>query len=80
MNKIIKIEVTDTFGGEANYRWVNRYELDLIEGESELKMMRRIKKVIGYNGVKCKKTDFGDMIKLKPRDFCTIIFITFQGY
>lgn len=74
---MIKIEVTDTFSGEANYSWVNRYELDPIENQTDLQLIRRIKKVIGYSGVKCKKFDYGDMITLKPINFCTIVFITF---
>jgi len=45
---IIKIEKTDTFGGEANYSWVERYELDPIEGETDLQFIRRVKKVIGW--------------------------------
>ena len=41
---IIKIEKTDTFGGEANYSWVERYELDPIENETELQFIEESKK------------------------------------
>jgi hypothetical protein len=78
MKTTIKIEKTDTFGGEANYSWVERYELDAIDGESSLTFIRRVKKVIGWTGVKCKKTDFGDLIELRPIQFCNVVFITFQ--
>lgn len=78
MSKIIRIEKTDTFGGEANYSWVERYELDLVDGQSDLQLIRRIKKVIGWNGVPCHKTDFGDMIELRPKQFCNVCFITFE--
>lgn len=72
---MIRIEVTDTFGGEANYSWVKRYELDVVEGHTELQTMRRIKKVIGWTGVRCKKTDWGDMVELRPSNFCNVCFI-----
>lgn len=75
---IIKIEKTDTFGGEANYSWVERYELDPVENESQRQFIRRVKKVIGWTGVRCKKTDFGDMIELRPRDFLNVVFITWD--
>lgn len=76
---IIKIEKTDTFSGEANYSWVERYELDPIENETDLQLIRRIKKVIGWTGVKCTKTDFGDMIELRPRDFLNVCFIRWDN-
>lgn len=74
---MIKIEKTDTFGGEANYSWVERYELDSVPGQSDLAVIRRVKKVIGWTGVKCTKVDHGDMIELRPRGFCNVAFITF---
>lgn len=76
---IIKIEKTDTFGGEANYSWVERYELDPIENETDRQLIRRVKKVIGWTGVKCKKTDFGDMIELRPKNFLNICFIRWDN-
>ena len=72
---MIKIEKTDTFGGEANYSWIERYELDSIKGQTDRQLIRRVKKVIGWTGVKCKKTDFGDMIELRPIGFCNVVFI-----
>ena len=74
---MIKIEVTDTFGGEANYSWVKRYELDPLDNQTNKQLIRRVKKVIGWTGVRCKKQDFGDMIELKPANFCNVCFITF---
>jgi len=75
---MINIEITDTFGGESNYSWVKRYELDPIEGQSDLALIRRIKKVIGWTGAKCKKNVFGDMIELRPVGICIVCFITFS--
>lgn len=74
----IKIEKTDTFGGEANYSWVERYELDPVDGETDLQLIRRVKKLIGWTGVKCSKSNFGDMIELRPKKFLNVCFITFE--
>lgn len=78
MRRILRIEKTDTFGGQANYSWVERYELDGIENQTDLQLIRRVKKVIGWTGVRCNKTDFGDMIELRPVNFCNVVFITFE--
>lgn len=76
---IAKIEVTDTFGGEANYSWVRKYEINLKESYSDFKIVREAKKLAGWTGVKCDREEFSDMIKLKPRNFCQVMFITFEA-
>lgn len=76
---MIKIEKTDTFGGEANYSWVERYELDAFTvNDSDLKIMRRIKKVIGWTGVKCIVMKHGDFWEIRPRNFCNVVFVYFN--
>jgi hypothetical protein len=37
---MFKVEVTDTFGGEANYSWVNRFEVDYLKTNSTLAIVR----------------------------------------
>lgn len=71
------VEYTDTFGGEANYCWVRSYSF-LIGDRSPLAIVRKAKKLIGINGEKCKVTDLGDMIEIRPIGHNTIAFITFQ--
>lgn len=39
------IEMTDTFGGEANYSWVNRF---LVTASSELGAIRKVTRETGY--------------------------------
>ena len=68
-------EMTDTFGGEANYSWVRRGELELPKGASDLMLVRRVKKALGLEGVPCKRLDYGDQIALYPVGSCTVIFI-----
>lgn len=71
----VKVEVTDTFGGQANYCWVNRFEV--AEG-TDLQLVRRAKKAAGWNGLRCKVSDFGDMLEVRPvgkRAPCWIMFI-----
>ena len=73
----VQVEVTDTFGGEANYSWVRRYEVEVPEGASNRSIVRKVKKEIGYTGVRCQTTDWGDTITLDPRGCCERVFITF---
>ena len=39
------VEMTDTFGGEANYSWVNRF---LVTASSELGAIRKVTTRTGY--------------------------------
>jgi len=68
-----KFEFTDTFGGEANYCWVER---GTVSAETELSAVRRVKAKLGLSGVPCKRSDFGDTVELVPRGSCTVVFIT----
>lgn len=78
----IQYEVTDTFCGEANYSWVSRGVIKGKQSElfSNLAAVRRVKKEIGWNGIRCKVTDYGDMIELHPYGMLQVCFITFHEY
>ena len=71
------IEVTDTFGGEANYSWVKRYNFETEEKDSMLKIVRRALKISGYTGCRTKKQDSGEYIRLDFAGMCVVMFITF---
>lgn len=71
---MINLEVTDTFGGEANYSWVRRYQIPVIPGESERATIRRAKRAAGLTG-RHKKASHGDMITVYFRE-CIVLFIT----
>ena len=68
-------EITDTFGGEANYSWVNRAEFTLPATATRRQIVSAGKKALGYNGIKCDTYDLDVMYELRPRGECTVIFI-----
>jgi hypothetical protein len=74
----VKVEVTDTFSGEANYSWVKRKELDLMDALSKYSIVRRVKKEIGWSGQRCLTVDYGDTIELRPYGVCQVCFISFN--
>ena len=75
---IANYEMTDTFGGEANYSWVDRGQVQFKGNESDMTIVRKIKKELGITGVRCKKTDFGNEIVLDIVGACVRVFITFE--
>lgn len=78
----IHYEVTDTHGGEANYCWVNRGVIETKPGEdySDLAAVRRVKKAIGWNGVRCRVENFGETIALYPYGVCQVCFVDFYPF
>lgn len=78
----ILFEVTDTFGGEANYSWVKRGTIECKEGEdySDLAAVRRVKKAIGWNGVRCITESDGNSITLRPIGINQVCFINFLSF
>jgi hypothetical protein len=73
------LEMTDTFGGEANYSWVKRGQLDAPAGASRLTLVRRAKAWAGLTGMTCEVSDHGDMIAIRPRGQCVVMFVTWGG-
>jgi hypothetical protein len=74
----VDVELTDTFGGEANYSWVQRRHLTMPVNVSDRTVVRRVKAALNYAGVKCRREDWGDCIVLRPVKECRVIFITFN--
>lgn len=73
----IQVEITDTFGHEANYSWVKRHNFEFIDTLSHYALVRRVKRFIGWTGKRCVTVDYGDMIELRPQGECQVAFITF---
>tara|TARA_Y100001951_G_C11252723_1_gene247466 strand:- start:794 stop:1024 length:231 start_codon:yes stop_codon:yes gene_type:complete len=73
-----QVEITDTFGGEANYSWVNRYEFDT-EGLSDREIIFKARKLLGLTGVKTVRSDLGDTIVWDVQGECVRAFLTLQG-
>ncbi len=70
----VEVEYTDTYGGEANYCWVEREILTLPCGISDRELMRRCKAAVGLTGVRGVKYDSGDSIEFRPYRSCTVMF------
>ena len=68
------IEVTDTFGGQANYSWVARYVIRTPSDISDLALVRRIKSVTGYSGIRGRTEISGDFVEIRFPACCVVIF------
>ena len=75
---MIEYEMTDTFGGEANYCWVRRGELDIDPGTSTLAIVRQVKQALGLSGVRCTLDyDSGSQLRYNINGAAICFFITF---
>ncbi len=66
------VEITDTYGGEANYSWVRRKE---IEAKTPGGLVRAAKKAFGWENTRCRKQDCAETIILRPAGICQMMFI-----
>ena len=69
-------EYTDTFGGEANYSWVKRVELEAPDTASDALLMRRAKKALGLECVRGKREAHGESLVLYPYGSCTVMLVS----
>jgi hypothetical protein len=79
-NKMMKVTVTqtDTFNGEANYSWANRYEFAINSGASQRNIVRKAKLLAGMTGVKADTYDYSESLTIKPRGYNQVIFVDFE--
>lgn len=84
-----KVEVTDTFGGEANYCWVHRHRIEVSEkeerafgnnpGKRNRTLVRRAKALEGWTGHRCEVDANGyDTITVRPRGAAMVMFIDYD--
>jgi hypothetical protein len=71
------VEYTDTFGGDANYCWVQRHEFDATN-LSDLAVMRRAKALCGLSGNRGVKDEYGEDVTFRPYGMATIMFISYR--
>lgn len=77
--EIFNVEVTDTYGGEANYSWVRRYTIRLPDQATRLQIVRAAKKEAEWNGMRCRTDSYGDSWTLHPTNGdCVVMFINFD--
>jgi hypothetical protein len=77
---LMKVEVTDTFGGEANYCWVHRHEKWILKDTPDRECVRIAKELEGWTGHPCMTENFGGKsgFTIRPRGMAQIMFINFD--
>lgn len=82
MNIKLNVELTDTFGGEANYSWVRR---DVIQSNKDTirARVRAAKAWAGWQGIRCfieRVPDDCETLIIRPRSgMCQVMFVSFVG-
>ena len=74
----LKIEMTDTFGGEANYCWVKRASVQIKDFASTRSVVRAVKRELGMTG-RHETENYGDRLVIRPRGACVVIFVDFTA-
>lgn len=84
------VELTDTFGGEANYCWVRRAKIASPEWTMfkdrdgngrrgprayQRTVMRRAKAAVGMTGVRGRTDSYGDGYEFHPYGMCQVMFV-----
>jgi hypothetical protein len=77
---MMQFEHTDLFGGEANYSWVRRTEINPDKELNRLQVVRMAKKWAGLTGMRCRVEDCGDMIRIDatPAGLLHVVFVTWH--
>lgn len=65
------VEVTDTFGGDANYCWVDRYK---VKATTMRGATAKVSKLRGYQGRLKLEGNYGDMTRHDIRGACICMF------
>jgi hypothetical protein len=86
-----QVEITDTFGGESNYSWVDRYEIAAPNWRNDsfrrcyrsyrTTLIRRAKAAAGWTGLRCSVEDYGDSYTLRPigrNAPCWVMFVSWS--
>lgn len=87
------VELTDTFGGEANYSWVRRQTISVPDWDAfpdwdgnrwrepkgyRQTVMRRAKAAVGLTGLKGRSDAYGDNYEFRPYGACVVMFVSFR--
>lgn len=75
----VQLELTDTFGGQANYGWVRRETMVLPDGTSDELLVMLARDWAGWrqSGVRTDTVKMGgnDDLELRPRGLAQVLFI-----
>lgn len=72
------LELTDTFGGEANYSWVRRGIVTVASGKRRT-IVCAAKAWAGWTGTPCEVEDYSDSLTIRPRGICQVLFVTWRN-
>jgi len=88
------VELTDTFGGEANYCWVRRETVTMPElthygydgGTNyaqankvyQRELVKAAKAAVGLTGIRGRTSHFGDMVEFRPYGLLQVMFINWR--
>ena len=72
-----QMELTDTFGGDANYSWVRRAPLPTCK-DTRRARVRAAKSWAGFTGMRCAVEDYGDSLTIRPAGLCQVLFVTWE--
>ena len=67
-----QFELTDTFGGEANYAWVRR---GTIKASTPSGAIRAAKRALGLTG-KHTSEKYSDLVSVRFGSSCIVLFLT----
>ena len=71
-----EIEVTDTFGGEANYTWVRRAAVDLPARVTNRALIKAVRQLAGWPvTVRVTVSPMGDSWEARPAGLNQIAFV-----
>lgn len=73
-----KFELTDTFGGEANYGWCRRTAVELPDGVDDGMVRAMAKQWAGFGSRRCEVENYGDSMTIRPRGLLQVLFVTFD--
>lgn len=71
MQTLFFVEVTDTYGEDANYSWVKRYK---VSASSELGAIRKVSAETGLNFR--KEWDNGDLVRYDAKHCAVCAFLS----
>lgn len=74
----INVELTDTFGGEANYCWVKRASFAVPSDATDRQAIRKAKALLGLSGVRHTKDSYGEGITLNFPGHCMVAFLSYS--
>jgi hypothetical protein len=66
------VEITDTFGGDANYSWVRRFKVPAASMRQALTLAKH--EYFGYMP-RHKTSDYGDMVRADFAGMCVCAFV-----